>query len=124
MFLFYHARQITPEDRENVIVHQPWTEKYRRLIGTIAVNDEVNAFDVILIQENSSLKKTWIGIKLNLSQQKAHFLYIVDPEGVLYASWEYLPESITSQLKMKSGEKKAEPWEITEETLLKDWNSN
>ncbi len=122
MFLLYHAKQEIPENSEDVFYHKAWTEKYRRLIGTIAVDDEVNAFEVIVMKGISPGEDGWIGLRLNLRKKSLQFLCFIDSQGNFYDTWQSLPEKITSKLKEKKDEDSLviHPWEITDKILLKD----
>lgn len=92
MFLLYHIQQAARgEVTEQPTVNNELTDKYRRHIGGIAVQDEVNSFSVLVFRHEES---RWYGVRL-YNNGKPRLLYLMNSQGGLYRSWQNVPPSVT-----------------------------
>jgi TM2 domain-containing membrane protein YozV len=96
MFLQYHSGQAAAgEVPQQPEVSPSLTQKYRRHIGSVVVQDEANGFDVFMFQCDGA---RWYGVRLDLGRQPC-LLYLMNSQGGLFRSWQTLPISVMNMFR-------------------------
>lgn len=94
MFLNYHLKKLSPvSDSPEIKIDEQLTQHYRRHLRSLASEDEIKAFKVMLIPETQGI---WLGIHyadLGFDQiQESLLLFLIGPDGHFYHNWQTLPQ--------------------------------
>ena len=90
MFLGYRSVTQNSNLGESILQNKELTDHYRQLVGSIAPNDEAQAFQVIELNDLSG--STWQTIQY-LTIDGPILLSAAGPDGNVYNRWRALPES-------------------------------
>lgn len=100
MFLAYHVSRLERDETRGMVEDVALTEKYRRHIGGIALNDEVHAFSVFTIALDEFFDhEQWLGVRAWYGDEDKppNVLFLMSPDGRMHTTWSELPEAIGRQ---------------------------
>lgn len=123
MFLKYHRDKLKkplPTDKKKALVHPYLTKKYQRQLGAILVDDETNAFQVVVfgvvkIDKITGFRQSYLslGIKI-LDGTRPYFLYVTDDKGKLYRNWEKCPRELKKAIQATEKDTSGKEWKPLE----------
>ncbi len=97
MFLTYYVNRIEDPDTETVAQHAGLTERFRRHIGGIIIDDEANGFVVFSVPgRHHTPDDMWLGVGVwyGFSDEPSDILVLMSPDKHLYTHWADLPHEI------------------------------
>lgn len=97
MFLGYHVDRVSNPQTAAIAEHPELTERFRRHIGGIAVEDEANGFVVFTVPgEQHTPDDVWLGVRVwyGYNDEPSDILFLMSPHKELYTHWGDLPASL------------------------------
>jgi len=106
MFLSYHVGRLADADATDIAEHDELTEKFRRHIGGITVEDEANGFVVFTVPgQDPEAGNVWLGVRLwyGFADEPSNVLFLMSPNQNLYTSWTDLPQEVQRHFRIYDG---------------------